>query len=87
MTIDLKEREKTMKNHYKIEVADGKYIIMQKDFYFSEMSNENQEYYTEYKTYKTLKGAIIAVKKAIIQHFPKDYFKNDELDKFVKVMI
>ncbi|WP_024294996.1 hypothetical protein [Lacrimispora indolis] len=45
----LKEREEEIKNSYMVKSQDGQYVIMQKDFYFSELLNEYQDYWTLYK--------------------------------------
>lgn len=83
----LKAREEEVKNSYMVKSQDGQYVIMQKDFYFSELLNEYQDYWTLYKPYKTLKSAISALKKIVAQHFPANYFTNNSLDDFIKSMV
>lgn len=88
MGIDLKAREQKIKNNYMVKAQDGQYVIMQKDSYFSEVLNDYQDYWTLYKPYKTLKGAISALKKIVVQHFPANYFTQDNsLDDFIKAML
>lgn len=89
MTTNLKEREKEIKNSYKIDFTDGQYTIMQRDSYFSEVFNDNQNYWIRCKQpYKTLKGAVSGLKKIVIMHFPKDYFDEDnDINDFIKEMI
>lgn len=81
---ELKERENQYRNFYKINLIDDEYVVVQKDSYFSEITNDQEEYYSDYKRYKTYKGAINGIKKAITCHFPKDYFDKVELDNYVK---
>jgi len=84
----LKEREEEIKNSYMVKSQDGQYVIMQKDFYFSEVLNDYQDYWTLYKPYKTLKGAISALKKLVDQHFPANYFTTiHSIDDFIKSMV
>ena len=84
----LKEREQKIKNNYMVKAQDGQYVIIQKDSYFSEALNDYQYYWTLYKTYKTLKGAISALKKLVSQHFPANYFTLDNnIDDFIKDML
>ena len=71
-----------------VKAQDGQYAIMHKDFYFSETLNDYQDYWTLYKPYKTLKGAISALKKTVVQHFPANYFTQDNsIDDFIKAML
>lgn len=84
MTIDLKVRENEIKDSYTVKAQYGQYIIMQKDFYFSEAFNGYQDYYKECKTCKTLNKAMAALKKIVLQEFPKDYFNINTLNEFVK---
>lgn len=85
MTIDFKARENEIKDSYMVKSQDGQYIIMQKDFYFSEVFNSYQDCYKEYKTCKTLNKAESALKKIVLQEFPKDYFSGkNTLNEFVK---
>jgi hypothetical protein len=88
MTINSKEREQEVKNSYIVKAQDGQYVIMQKDFYFSEALNDYQDYWTLYKPYKTLKSAMSALKKLVDQHFPANYFTPDNnIDDFIKSMV
>ena len=87
MGIDFKTRENEIKNSYTIKVADGEFILMQKDFYFSDAFNDYQDYWKIYKPYKTLGGAISGLKKLVAQHFPADYFKHNDINDIVKTMI
>lgn len=83
----LKAREQEIMNSYLVKPQDGQYVIMQKDFYFSEVLNDYQDYWTLYKPYKTLKSAISALKKLVDQHFPANYFANNSIDDFIKSMV
>lgn len=86
--IGLESREQEIKNSYLVKPQDGQYVIMQKDFYFSEVLNDYQDYWTLYKPYKTLKSAISALKKLVDQHFPANYFTPaNSIDDFIKSMI
>lgn len=88
MGIDLKAREQEIKNSYIVKAQDGQYVIMQKDFYFSEVLNDYQDYWTLYKPYKTLRSAISALKKIVVQHFPANHFTHDNsIDDFIKAML
>ncbi|ASN67512.1 hypothetical protein 10S2_4 [uncultured Caudovirales phage] len=87
-TTHFKAREQEIKNSYLVKPQDEQYVIMQKDFYFSEVLNDYQEYWTLYRPYKTLKGAISALKKIVDQHFPEKYFTPDNsIDDFIKSMV
>lgn len=87
-TIGLESREQEIKNSYTVKAQDGQYVIMQKDFYFSEALNDYKDYWTLYKPYKTLKGAISALKKIVVQHFPANHFTQDNsIDDFIKDML
>ena len=86
--IYLKAREEEIKNSYMVKSQNGQYAIMQKDFYFSEGLNDYQGYWTLYKPYKTLKGAISALEKIVAQHFPANYFTHgNSIDDFIKAML
>ncbi len=86
--IRLKKREEEVKNSYRVKSQNGQYVIMRKDFYFSEVLSDYQDYWTLYKPYKTLKGAISALKKIVAQHFPANHFtQDDSIDDFIKAMI
>jgi len=88
MTINLKAREQEVKNSYMVKFQDGQYALIQKDFYFSEVLNDYQDYWALYKPYKTMKGAISALKKLVNQHFPANYFTvNNSIDDFIKTML
>ncbi|WP_143322624.1 hypothetical protein [Clostridium sp. HBUAS56010] len=88
MAIDLVAREQEIKNSYMVESQDGQYMIMQKDFYYSEAFNGYQDYYKEYKACKTLNKVISTLKKIVLQEFPNDYFnENNNINDFVKAMI
>lgn len=87
-TTHFKAREQEFKNSYMVKAQDGQYVIMQKDFYFSEVLNDYQDYWTLYKPYKTLKSAMSALKKLVDQHFPANYFTtSNSIDDFIKSMV
>lgn len=86
MKIDFEAREKEVKNSYQIIYKDGQFIIMEKDFYFSEVLNDFQDYWKVNKEYKTLKGAVARLSKMVIQHFPANYFDNNDIDSFINTI-
>lgn len=87
MKIDFEVREKEVKNSYQIILKDGQFTVMEKDFYFSEVFNSFQDYWKVNREYKTLKGAVVRLRKLVKQNFPANYFENEDIEAFIKPMI
>lgn len=76
ITAELKEREAAYKELYAIKITSEGYTLTEEESYFSDSCNPKGEwvsYTSEIKTYKTLNGAIKALRKLISCHFPAGY--------------